>query len=347
MPKIIVDEKLAETLKSMRIDKKLLAKELASKWGKSASYISKLESGTIKSIELEELIQCLQLIVGAENSDEYISELIKTVTFKYKKEEIAQLLWMANFDEVYRRIPVPEAFIADVNAKLQKHSISVAKLVDQINSNEFIPQQLRDDLKIPTNMWINASDKRYVKMQLAYSDVERLLSREKRKSNYIALDAIALYLFRMIDYSHIDTFSIGTDSDDYMALKSRARAYLESFRIYTLTRKADLVERVSSEPEIGEQLSLYDRENLRIIEEVHDALAFYSDFDVATANQQIKQFTQNLDWDSPFIMQIAGLPFDKLGQCSFRIKKSILTKIRQIFDEALDIPEEQRRLEQY
>jgi hypothetical protein len=46
-------------------------------------------------------------------------------------------------------------------------------------------------------------------------------------------------------------------------------------------------------------------------------------------------------------IDIAGLPFDKLGQCSFRIKKNIIMQIKQIIDETLDIPEEQRRLEQY
>ena len=152
-------------------------------------------------------------------------------------------------------------------------------------------------------------------------------------------------MFRLIDYAHIETYAFS--SDDYSTIAKKARGYLESFRIYTLTRKANLVEQANSEQEIGEKLSFYDRENLRIIEEVHDALVFYSDFDVALANHQIKQFTENLHWDSPFIMQIAGLPFDKLGQCSYRIKKNIILQIKQIFDEALDIPEEQRRLEQY
>lgn len=345
MPKIIVDTKLAETLKSMRIDRKLPAKELAAKWGKSASYLSKLENGTIKSIELDDLVHCLKLIVGTESSDEFIAELTKTVTFKYTKDEIDQLLWMGNFDEVYRRIPVPEGFIAAATELLQTHDISPAQLVDQINTNEFMPQQLRDDPKVPTNVWVGGVDGTYVKMQLTYSDIERLLSREKKKSNYITLFAIVIYLFRLIDYAQIETYTV--NSDEYNTLAKKARAYLESFRIYTLTRKANLVEQANSEQEIGEKLSLYDRENLRIIEDVHDALAFYSDFDVATANQQIKQFTENLHWDSPFIMQIAGLPFDKLGQCSFRIKKSIIMQIKQIIDETLDIPEEQRRLEQY
>lgn len=345
MPKIVVDAKLAETLKSMRLERKIAAKDLAEKWEKSTSYVSKLENGNIKSIELKDLERCLEIIVGTSDSEKYLSEMVKTVTYKFSKEEIENFLWMDNFDKVYRRIPVSETFVNDITEKMQKHNISVERLVDQINTNEFMPQHLREKANIPINTWFHVSEGTYIRMQVAYSDIESILSQKKKKSNYVKLFAMALYLDRLIDYGHVETYAVS--EEEGKKLYNQATAYLEAFRIYTLTKKANLLEHASADNEYNERLSLYDRENFRVLRDAQEALAFYSDYDVSEANKLIKQFTDNMKWDSPFIMQIAGLPFYELEHCSFRIKKEMLDKIRRILDETLEIPDEKRRLEKY
>ncbi len=345
MPKIIVDKKLADTLKSMRVERKMQAKTLADKWGKKAPYISKLENGLIKSIEVEDLIRCLQVIVGTDNRDEFIEELLKTVSFKFSKKEIEKLLWIDNFDTVYRRIPIPEGLVSDIVLRLQSHGISVSQLVDQINSNEFISESMREDAKLPLNEWFNSTDRPCIKMRLAYSDVERILNRESKKANYVTLLAICLYLTRLIEYSQVDTY--GLSSEIYDKMNQQVTTYLESHRIYTLSRKVELIEQAESEEEIHARLSLHDQENIEIIQDAQQALVFYSNFDVATANETIQQFAQNMHWDSPFIMQIAGMPFSKLDQCSFYIKRNIIEQIRKILDDALKIPAEERRMERY
>ncbi|MBQ9197917.1 MAG: helix-turn-helix transcriptional regulator [Clostridia bacterium] len=344
MPKVVVDKKLSDTLKAMRLERSIQAKELAEKWGKTASYISKLENGIVKSIDYQELIKCLRIIVG-KNSDEYIDELVKTVNYKFSASEIDELLWMDNFDMVFRRIPIPTDYVSCINNMMIENGITVTQLVDQINTNEFMPKQLRENEKIPTNIWMHDSGGTYIKMSVDYNAMENMLSREKKKQNYVFLLATTLYLFRLIDYASIETYAI--TSDQYSELKKKATEYLETYKIYTSFRKQAVISQANSSREIEEKLSQHDKDNLKIVRDVYEGIAFFSDFDVASANILLKQFNANMQWDSPFIMEIAGMPFSELGNCSHRIKQDIINQIRKILDDTLEIPENERRMEKY
>lgn len=347
MPKVIVDKQLADTLKTMRQERSMPARQLAEEWGKSPSYVSKLENGTIKSIEQEELIQCLRIIVGNTLDDSYIDELFKTVSYKYSQKEIEDLLWLYNFESVYRRIPVPKDIVMDINMQMSKNSITLEQLIDKINGNEFLPAALNADKQSPTNIWIRYKDDSeegtYIKMCLSIDKVQAILERKADISNYVTLLAVVLYLFRIIDYPYVDTLT--TEQGD--ALNRKARKFLEEHKIYTLTRKKQLLEEAETEEQINEKLSKYDGDNRHIINAVIEGLVFYSDFDVASANEEISSFTKNLHWDSPFIMQIAGMPFYQLKDCSFRVKKQILAKIEGVFEEYMGMPEKERRMEEY
>ena len=61
MPRAIVTPSLAETLRSIRLQNKIQAKQLASHIGKSPAFVSKLENGSIQTIDTEELNSILQL----------------------------------------------------------------------------------------------------------------------------------------------------------------------------------------------------------------------------------------------------------------------------------------------
>ena len=344
MPKVVVDKKLADTLKAMRLERNFPAKELAEKWGKTASYVSKLENGIVKSIDYQELIKCLRIIVG-KSSDEYIDELVKTVNYKFSTSEIKEFLWMDNFDMVFRRIPVSDDYISCIKNMMEENGITITRLVDQINTNEFLPIALREDEKKPTNIWLHDAGGTYIKMSVDSSTLESMLSKKQKKQNYVFLLATTLYLFRLIDYASIETYAI--NSDQYAELHKKAKDFLETYKIYTSFRKQEVISQAHSSQEIEEKLSQHDKENLKIVQDVYAGIAFFSDFDVESANALLKQFNTNMQWDSPFIMAIAGMPFSELDNCSHRIKQDIINQIKKILDDALEIPENERRMEKY
>ena len=347
MPKVIVDKQLADTLKTMRQERNMPARQLAEKWGKSPSYVSKLENGNIKTIDQDELVQCLRIIVGNTADDSYIDELFKTVSYKFSPKELEELLWLYNFESVYRRIPVSEEIVEDINELLSEKGIALEQLVERINGNEFLPKALNSDENCPINIWIrykdNTDEGTFIKMSLSIDSVRALLNRERITSNYITLQAIVLYLYRIIDYGNVELLT----EHQKETLNRKVLRFLENHKIYTLAKKKQLVEEAETDEQLNEKLSKYDGENRHIINEVIDSLVFYSDYDVVSANEEISSFTKNLLWDSPFIMQIAGMPFYQLKNSSFRVKKQMLAKIQRVFEEFMEMPEKERRMEEY
>lgn len=347
MPKVIVDKQLADTLKTMRQERNMPARQLAEEWGKSPSYISKLENGIIKTIDQDDLVQCLRIIVGNAADDSYIDELFKTVSYKFSPKELEELLWLYNFESVYRRIPVSEEIVEEINKLLSDNNIALEQLLDRINGNEFLPEALKTDDNCPLNVWIrykdDADEGTFIKMSISIDSIRSLLDRKRRTSNYITLQAIVLYLYRIIDYPNVELLT----EQQKNVLNGKVLKFLENHKIYTLAKKKRLVEEAENDEQINEKLSKYDGENRHIINEVIESLVFYSDYDVVSANEEISSFTENLLWDSPFIMQIAGMPFYQLKNCSFRVKKQMLAKIQGVFEEFMEMPEKERRMEEY
>lgn len=63
MPRAIVTPELAETLRGIRLQNKVQAKNLAAHIQKSAAYISKLENGNIQTIDTKSYIRFLNISV--------------------------------------------------------------------------------------------------------------------------------------------------------------------------------------------------------------------------------------------------------------------------------------------
>ena len=90
MPRAIVTPSLVETLRSIRLQNKIQAKQLALHIGKSPAYVSKLENGSIQTIDTEELNSILQFISGQEAPVELAEQIYKSLKLKYTAKEIEE-----------------------------------------------------------------------------------------------------------------------------------------------------------------------------------------------------------------------------------------------------------------
>ncbi len=342
MAKILVDQGLAETIKTIRVQNGVAAKDLAEKMKKSRSYVSKLEKGGIATIDSEDLITILKFISRNNQIDEIIDHIFKTVSIRYTKEEIDNMLWFDNFDKVYRRIPIPVDFAKTYSESLQQHGISVEKLTDEINKNIFIPKEIKKD-EYPNNTWFQYKDGTYIFMNVSNDRIHEILDGKREKSNYVTLFAIALYYLRLTEYVNVDSF----DVDIIQEMNEKAKESLAHFKIYTLAGKREMIEKAANSEEIINSLSLHDKTNIDVISRFNPLIQLYSDYDVVSANNLIGEFTKNLEWEAPYIMEIAGLPFYKLNHCSFRLKKKMLEDIKNILQKALDLPENEKKREEY
>ena len=112
MPRAIVTPSLAETLRNIRLQNKIQAKQLASHIGKSPAFISKLEKGSIQTIDTDELNSILRFISGEESSVELADQIYKTLKLRYSTKEIEEQLWFVNYDTVECLLPIPGAYRA-------------------------------------------------------------------------------------------------------------------------------------------------------------------------------------------------------------------------------------------
>ena len=92
MPRAIVTPELTETLRGIRLQNKIQAKNLAAHIGKSPAFISKLESGNIQTIDTKELYSILQFISGENSSTELAEQIYASLRFKYSSKEIEEQL---------------------------------------------------------------------------------------------------------------------------------------------------------------------------------------------------------------------------------------------------------------
>ena len=148
MAKVIVDRGLADVIRSLRIQNSIAAKDLAVELGKSRSYVSKLENGSIQTIDSDELEKCLRFISHENEIDEVLEQVYKTVSIKFSRNEIENMLWLYNFDTVYRRIPIPEGFASTYSKLLLDHDITIERLAEAINSNVFIPEGILNNKEV-------------------------------------------------------------------------------------------------------------------------------------------------------------------------------------------------------
>lgn len=349
MARFEVTKELSDALKTLRIENNIPSKEVAAHLNKSASFISKLEKGELKTVEVDELLEVLRYITNNQyEQDEAITELFRTLSVKYKASEIKEMLFASNFDEVYRAIPIPETLVRDVNERMSSLGMSVDYLVYRINSNESIPVGTENLEHYPTNLFAiyklpNGKKGQFIKLQVDKSVIESILARKTTSTNHITLRAIVFYLIKAELYGE----KTELDSSELQIVTEKARVYLEQYQIYSLHRKAEIMQELTNKKELEMKLSKHDIENIMVSENIYSLIDLYSQFDIETANKELSSLVENMKWDAPLIMRIAGLDFRKLGDCSYRIKKQMLDEIEAVLEKYCKMPMSVKTMEQY
>ena len=137
MSKVQLTRQIADTLRDLRLQNKIASKRIAAEINRSPSYISKIESGTIKSISSDELdvILCI-LFPACSSKEERFDSLLKVQIDKYDYKIREEDVWFCNLDTVYSLLPLPKSLITEINEIMDVNHVSVDTLVRKINLNE-------------------------------------------------------------------------------------------------------------------------------------------------------------------------------------------------------------------
>lgn len=344
MSRVVVTQELANTIKLIRQQNNIPSKNVAENIDKSSSYISRLESGQIKSIDSKLLDQLFELICGDNvESFELVSKLYETLTVRYSKEEIDRQIWFINYDTISRRIPIPSSLIQDINSKIQEHKISIPYLLSRINANESLSEEELTDDSIPLNLWYASGSDIKIKILLSLDEVEAILSRKKQSSSYTEIQAIVFYLFKIIFYGEV----IHLEETDYVKVMENATRFLSSHKFYSLPERDKVLKSVQSDEQIKEVLNSIEIENSEIIYNILSGFKFASDTDVELTNEYLKALLKNFKSDLWFMLKIVSLNFNELEDFSITLKKRFISEINKLIDTYKEIPSEKKKQEIY
>lgn len=348
MAKVEVSPILADSIRTLRMQKGLSSRSIALAIGRSPSYFSKIESGSIKSIDKSELDKIFDIITGDDRSlDKQIDSLYATLKIKYSTDEIQEDLWFLNYDTVTRLIPIPPELIEDINNRIHQAQISIEYLVERINGNDDIPMEYRTGLDQDFNEWkmygSNTSGGQYIQMHVSVNQIEKILNGKVKTSNYVTILGIAYYLEKI--EKHQDLRELPHEESN--ALMERAYDYLSSYKFYSLKEKEYRLNVATSNEERQRILTSFDNENINLINDLLNGFKVFSELNVEFTNRQLTAFIANLHWDASFMLNLIGLPFSNLEKISFTLKKEMLLELNKIVKKYQDIPDKEREIETY
>jgi transcriptional regulator with XRE-family HTH domain len=348
MSKVYVTQELGETIKSIRLQKKVRSKDLANKINKSPAYVTKLEKGEIQTLQIDELNTIFEYIVGSDTSfDETIKEIYSILKFNYTDEEIEEQVWFSNYDTVKRKLPIPESLIDEFNNRLNNTKKTRKYLLSRINSNESLSIEDKENKNIPFNQWYSSDGKpkgaQSIKIKMSETLINDILNKTVDVTKYIYILSIAYYLIKIEKFEEIVQIS----SDDEKEIMSAATDLLSKHKFYSLVSKDKALETANSYEEQLQLLSSFDKRNVELVNLILKKIKFISDNDVKTTNKLLESFNKNLEWDLGFTLSLVSLDFFKIGNKKYGLKKELFDKTENLLKEYIEISDERFLIEKY
>ena len=349
MSRAVVTPELAETLRNLRLENRIQAKDLADHIGKSRAFISRLENGTIKSIDSKDLLTILNYILDTGgNLDDSLEKIYSLLEFKYTQQEIREQLWFTNYDTVERYIPIPEDLVSYMNQLIDELGITQEYLLSRINANESLTQSEIDDPSIPYNQWYRRTESSNtldssIKLQISKDTLHGILSGELDTTPYIFILGILFYLLKIKRYPD----RIEISHEEYEELFKDTIDCLNRYKFYSISERNRLMSSQNSSADNDELLSVHDIENRDALSRINSYFKMISDLNIKYANKSLTAFGDNLASDIGFMMRIIGIDYTALDHVSVSNKKELLEEIQKLVSKYSALPEEANIIETY
>ena len=347
MPRAIVTSGLTETLRSIRLQNKIQAKQLAAHIKKSPAYISRLENGGIHTIDTKELYSILEFISGKESSSDLADHIYKSLQLKYSVKEIEDQLWFTNYETVECQLPIPESLVDNLNLRIKDLNITREYLCRRINANEALTEEEIKDNSLPINQWYHYSLKsdttHSIKIHLAERQLDDILDKHLDSAPYVFVMCILFYLLKIEKYHK----TVNISESEYKDLLEKANSILNSYKFISISEKNRLLSEKQTYEEMTETLNSFDKENLYIVNDIINGFQFAAEHNIKIANTQLKSFSENMHWDLGFMLKLCSLDFKELDKTSVSNKRKLLADIDILLKKYSDLPDDSNVLETY
>ena len=339
MAYVEVTKELADMIKSLRVENKISAKELAQHIERSPAYVTKLEKAEIRRTDEDTFKEIIKFILKDNFDADVVSEkILKSLSYNYTKKEIEQQIWFVNYDTILRLIPVPKQLAEYMKEKLMELNIDSSYLTRRINANESLPEKERNDNKIKPNRWYASKDglAQSIKMMLEIKDVEMILNQEITTAPYTVVFSILFYILKIESFK--DNWLISDEEN--ATLMKKTTKILNEYKFYSLLDKQSMEESAETDEQLALLLSSFDNENRKIISEILERLNWISELNVKVTNERLQKFKDNMDWDLGFVLKLISLNFHTLEDLNVSKRKEMINEIECIIEKYSKISDE-------
>lgn len=346
MPKIEVTEGLAQTIKMLRNQNGIKSKDLAEAINKTPGYITKLEKKELKTIDLELVDIIFSILLGDDyQKTETWENIYTTLQIKLSRTEIEYEVWFANFDTVYRHIPVPDELIDFLNEKIVSLNIDRDYLLERINANEALSEEELQDESLKSNVWYQSIGKKGVSIKI---DMPReilfdFLDKKEDSFPYVFVFCILYYLLKIEKYGDV----VYINEPQIAELNSDTTAILNEYKFYSIVERENLVSTANTHEEIQSILSSFDNENIKLVSELLNMFKFASDMNVRVTNERLSSFIRNLENDLWFVMKIISLDYQSLESIEFEQKREFIGEIETLIKKFSSVQKAKKDMETY
>lgn len=347
MPRALVTAELAETLRSIRLRNKITAKSLAEHIDKSPAFISKLENGSILSVDTDELYSILQFISQESSTIELAEQIYKSLKLKYSAKEIEAQLWFVNYETVECLLPVPNSLVDDINTRISSLNITRQYLNSRINANEALPQEDIDNLSITYNQWYYqkqiGGSAHSIKIKLSEDQMNAILDKEYDLAPYVFVFCILYYTIKIEQFGT----QIALSDEQNSNLMKETTEILNSHKFFSISERNALIAEKQSLDEIQDLLSSFDTANIEILSDIISGFRFASEHNIKLTNEQLSSFAENMHWDLGFMLRIISFDYTVLERTSVSNKKNLLAELEELISRYAGLSDAQNRIEEY
>lgn len=127
----------------------------------------------------------------------------------------------------------------------------------------------------------------------------------------------------------------------------RTTNILNSYKFISISEKNRLLSENQSKEEVQEILSSFDKDNIEIVKEIISAFRVATEHNIVAANEYLRSFNQNLQWDLGFMLRIISLDYHVLKNTSYSNRKSLLTEIEELVAKYASLSDKANKIEDY
>ena len=314
---VLVTPELITTIKNFRKNENIKSADLSQKLNKNTSFISLIENGRVKNLDIDIFYKIFEIIIPDEKKRvEIINNSLIIYSNKLTEEEIKKQIWMITFDLQYRKQIIPNEVVEFLKQKtelLSERGINTIGIIEKLNKNE----ELDDKDKYETNkVHVEFKNDRLeisIKFDLKENIIDEIIEKKIMKSNYANLWGIISTIFILEGHNNSES-------------KNMAEELLLKYKFYTLLEKQN---KLTAE-NIDNFLNPQDKEFRELFQTIISYLKFYGDKDADYINSKLRVMRSNIKEEPSLTFGIIGVPLIDLKNLNKENRQQFVNDFREL-----------------